>query len=362
MDDDFTLIEFDNITHFNDEHIYIENIYDYTDVINYKKCDSCNLNLHKDAIHCCQCGNKWINKNQIFCDKCYKDGIKIITYVRTKVIDITKIFQKYNGEAKIYDIFGNLIFSGNIKNGKYDKSGILFDKNNRTVLFKGDFENNSYYGFGVKFNNNTFISGLFNKNSILINLKEIPLKYDLSVCNLCAHECNETELFPVCGSKKCIECCMSCVKKFFDTIDTSRGAIFKNNALLCPFCRNEIDGRVIEIYKPELKKYIPDIKKLKYQKEIVGLCAECNEHEIKELNAECGEQINREKFVCEKCLEVRHFENVKNCPKCKIKVYRINGCHWMACKCDIAWCWHCLAIFDKKESHAVNCKICGKGN
>ncbi len=278
-------------------------------------------------------------------------------------LNITPIVSKYNGNSRLCDIRGQSIFVGNLKSGKYNDCGTLYYPNGK-LKYKGNFKNGLYNGFGVFVNdNNVVVNGVFEDSQIVLKFKEFGNFFakNSEICNLCAHDYDETELFPICGSKKCMECCAKCIKSFFENINSKRGSILKANMILCPFCRNDIADNIIKIYNPELGKYISDIKKLQNPKEIVGLCSECNSHEIRELNVECGEQNSKEKFICQKCLETKSFDNVKSCPNCNIKVFKVDGCHWMKCKCNKAWCWHCLAVFDISEGHVWNCKVCGKG-
>jgi hypothetical protein len=353
MNHDFLLVDF-----VGDDDLD-NNVYDYTDNHKYQKCKVCRMNYNINHSHCCQCGNKWKDKSQIYCDKCYKTGI--ISF-NMRGVDITPIVPKFNGYGKLLDIRGQPIFIGYLKNGKYNNDGTLYLPDGK-LKYKGDFYDGSYNGFGVLVENNTFINAVFKNSKIIFKLKEFPQvkNIDIDTCHLCADDFDETERFPICGSKKCMECCTKCIKSFFENINAKRGSMLTSNMLLCPFCRNEIADDIIKIYNPELGKYITEIKKLQNPKEIVGLCSECNEHEIRELNIECGEQANKEKFICQKCIETKSFENVKSCPNCNIKVYKLDGCHWMKCKCNKAWCWHCLAVFDIAEGHVWNCKICGKG-
>lgn len=353
MNNDLLLVDFIGDDDFDD------NIYDYTDNHKYQKCNVCNLKYKNKYQHCCQCGYKWKDNTQIYCDKCYKTGI--ISF-NIRGVNITQILQKFNGYGKLYDIKGKPIFMGNLKNGKY-KEGILYSENGK-LQYKGDFNNGLYNGFGVLVQNNTFINAVFRDSQIIVKFKEFPKvekEQNKDTCHLCADDIDEAERFPICGSKKCMECCIKCIKSYFDNINSKRGSMLTPNMLLCPFCRNDIADDIIKIYNPELGKYISDIKKLdKEKKEIVGLCSECDNYEIRELNVECGEQANKEKFICQKCLETKSFENVKSCPNCNIKVYKLDGCHWMKCKCNKAWCWHCLTIFEIADGHNWNCKVCGK--
>ena len=47
-------------------------------------------------------------------------------------------------------------------------------------------------------------------------------------------------------------------------------------------------------------------------------------------------------------------QNTKECPKCKILIWKDHGCQYMRCqKCSHAFCWICLGSFDHK-SHNCN--------
>lgn len=353
MDKDLMFVDFIADDDYDDH-----NIYDYCNDTNYKKCPDCDLKYKENYLHCCQCGNKWKDLSQIYCDKCYKSGI---LYFNSRGVNITGIFEKFNGYGKLCNIQGKTIFAGNIRNGKYNSDGILYFSNGN-VQYKGRFKDGLYDGFGVLIQDDIFTNAVFKDSKIIIKLKESSFieNKKKEICNLCVDDYNETELFPICGLKKCTECCAKCIKYYFENINANRGSVLKPNLLLCPFCRNYISDDIIKIYNPELGKHIEKLKKIENPKEILGVCSECDECEIRELNIECGEQANKEKFVCRKCLEIKSFDNVKRCPNCKIKVYRIDGCHWMKCKCNIAWCWHCSAIFDVEDKHTWNCRLCGK--
>jgi hypothetical protein len=316
-------------------------------------CEKCHIIHKKEKKHCCECLSKWNIYNQtqiqIHCQKCNSLGFIGFSF---DGINITNIMTKYNGEAIIYDLYGKIIYNGNLKNGKYYGYGNLYVDNiekNFKYIYKGDFDNNQQSGFGVLYYDK-YKEKVFSFTS----------KQEES-CNLCMEEYSEDELFPICGGNNCIECCIKCIKSFLKKIRCGRGSILTYNCLLCPFCRKNINEYVISVYKPGLVKYLDSVKKLKNQKQIVGLCSECDKHEIHELNVECGEQNNKEKYICVECMNRKAFDNVKQCPNCSIKTTKTEGCHFIKCMCKKAWCWHCFKIMPYNEIHAWNCKYCGKG-
>lgn len=350
MDSDLVILDYDDND--NDSYDYNNN--------EYKKCDKCSITLfgnNSGESHCCQCGHRWNNKNQVYCNKCYKDGL---IYFNPKNINITPILSKYNGQCIVYNIYGKIIFSGELKKGKYHGSGTLFFSDNNR--YQGDFREGKHHGFGVLFEEKSIIIGLYEASKIINKLKVFDPKELLhkDVCNLCGDESDVVDLFTICGSKNCSFCCLRCIKTFFENKKCNRGARLFKNMILCPFCRQHISNDVMKIYHPALHGYISEIEKIKGPKEIIGLCSECCKNDLRELNEECGEQASREKYICDECVQLKSLDNVKKCPNCGIKVYRIDGCHWMACKCNKAWCWYCLKVMEIKEGHVVNCKYCGK--
>ncbi len=326
------------------------------------RCSDCSLILENNNPHCCRCGYVWSDKNVLYCEKCYKNN-KV--YFNKNNIDISHIINRFNGESNVCNRKGEKIYSGVVRNGKYNGHGILFDIENQNIRYIGDFKDNEYHGMGTMLDQKMITVGFFEKSEIKNQFKIFKCnkktKIGKDICNLCCEEYDEFNLFPICGISNCSYCCIKCIKSYFENINCSRGSRLNKNMILCPFCRSKISQNIIKIYNPSLDKYIEDIEKIKEPKEIVSLCWDCDKNLVRKLNEECGEHESREKFICEECIETKSFENVKNCPNCKIKVYRIDGCHWMLCKCKKAWCWHCLKIMDPHEGHGINCKYCGGG-
>jgi hypothetical protein len=329
---------------------------------NYQEhCEKCHLIADKYHSHCCKCCNKWYDKSQIHCNNCFKNGLVAFSF---DGINITYIISKYNGEGIVYNLKGQIMFNGNFKSGKYDNDGVLYFPDGK-LKFKGYFSQGFYCGYGSLFDENgDMMNGFFLNSKLITEFKKIKKDQnnEQESCNLCMSDFDKNEIFPICGSKDCVECCVMCIKSVVQKINCNRGSILTHNCILCPFCRKDISENVISVYNPELAKYVSAIKKLKSTKEIVGLCSECNNHEIHKLNVECGEQNNKEKYICEKCLTIKAYENVKNCPNCGLKVFKTDGCHFMKCICKKAWCWHCLKIMAYDEVHNWNCKYCGKGS
>jgi MORN repeat len=356
----------DHLILFDDDFGDDDNVYNQNNN-EYDKCINCSLILYDDKPHCCACGNKWINKKQLYCDRCYKSGL---VYFSMKDVNITPFISKFNGVSTIQNIEGITLYFGEIKNGKYHGKGVLYSPKTQKHIYVGDFQNGEYCGFGSVFEDRMMKVGIYEKSKIMDEYKTLSLIKDNEIpkdcCNICYDDYDETELFPLCGLKNCCYCCAKCIKYHFDNLECGRGSKLNKNMLNCLFCRNRISNDIIKIYCPTLYGYIDHIEKIKDPKEVVLLCSECEKNEVRKLNEECGEYDNREKYICEECMECKNLENVKKCPNCGMKVQRVSGCHWMLCtskecNCKVAWCWHCLKTFDATEYHDVNCKHCGQG-
>lgn len=328
-------------------------------------CDKCHHVNNVTRDHCCQCHNEWEINKQSHCDNCFGKGF--VAY-SSDGVNITPIISKYYGGGIVYNLKGEMLYNGDFEDGEYDGNGILYYSDEQ-IKYKGKLKKGNYNGYGVMFdekNKSMMTKGLFAKSKMIIDLGKSdcnPEYPEPDFCNLCMDDYNQTELFPICGLDNCVGCCVGCIGKFLEKIKCCKGSRIVMNVLLCPFCRHDISDKVVKIYHPKLNEFIPKIKKLKDNKEIIGICAECGKDEIHVLNVECGEQHNKSKYTCDECSEEKLINsmNLKNCPKCGIKVQKADGCHYIKCKCKAAWCFHCLHMYNAGEIHGWNCKHCGKG-
>lgn len=152
-------------------------------------CEQCNMNIRINNNHCCKCQNKWNDKSQIHCDKCFKHGVVAFSCDGT---NITYIISKYNGEGIIYNLKGQIIFSGNFKSGKYDNDGILYFPDGKTK-FKGFFFQGFYNGYGTLYDENCNMTcGFFLDSKLYAEFKKINYienNEDKNVsCNLCTED------------------------------------------------------------------------------------------------------------------------------------------------------------------------------
>ena len=170
MDSDLILLDdFDDLTNNNQ-------CYNFTNVTS-TRCNDCSLILYNSDPHCCTCGNKWEDKSQIFCNKCYRDG-KV--YFNTRNIDISFVISKFNGYSDIYDTKKQKIYSGELKRGKYDGYGILSEIPLK-IKYKGDFKDGEYLGFGILYDNKEIITGLFEKSKLMKKFKTTKNKKSKSI-------------------------------------------------------------------------------------------------------------------------------------------------------------------------------------
>jgi hypothetical protein len=263
----------------------------------------------------------------------------------------------------MYDLNGKILYNGDFIDGKFEGIGTQYFPDGK-IQYKGNFKKNIYNGYGslfIKNDNLIMHKGLFLESKMITKLGKYNYNTEIISCNLCMEDFNSIDLFPICGSKDCAECCISCIKKYLNKIKCTNGSKIFMNSILCPFCKNEILKSIINNYHNKLYAFIPKIKQLK-DKEIIGICYECKKDNIYKPEGECGEQINRAKYICEDCDGKKLMEkmNLKQCPKCGIKVQKISGCHYVVCKCTVAWCYHCACIYAPNEHHVVRCKECGK--
>lgn len=314
------------------------------------KCHFCRAGETAPFVECTECQNKFLYQRSkplrgFICAVCKTQGEKVL--------------QKQQTSVESYIATNGAGFIGM----KVDDVSKFFDSANSAFKMSADERLEAVRNFaeiteedlaGHKF----VVRKHKNLTKTVWNVKELQKQiYDffsaphLSQCMICFEDMPVNKLSDICGRAKkgcTVQACKTCLETWYHQM--APGRICQPAHLVCPYCKHPPVMKIVRKYNKVLCDLLNLMDIASFDSSFVhAWCMRCNN--IKEaMPRECAreEQIIVN-FKCDPCSFDPKDSRARQCPKCKIFVEKVGGCHHITCTCNAHWCWVCGALSTQME-------------